>query len=138
MNFEDGRFNIFFGGMICYWPLSLWQGTGAVGSTYNYMAPVYIKLAEAFRAGDMDEARRWQTLSVNIIDIMVRHGGLPAGKAMMSLRGLDCGPVRPPLRNLSADELTRLRTELAQAGFPGSVPRLESQTADKIAKTVGR
>jgi N-acetylneuraminate lyase len=90
------------------------------------MAPVYHKVIEAFRAGDMAEARRWQMLSIQIISVMVRHGGLPANKVIMSLIGLDCGPVRPPLRNLTADEMASLRRDLERVGFPAQVPPLAS------------
>jgi N-acetylneuraminate lyase len=137
VNFEDGRFNIFFGRDEMLLAALALGATGAVGSTYNYMASVYLKLADAFRAGNMDEARRWQTLSVNIIDVMVRQGGLAAGKAMMGMMGLDCGPVRPPLRNLSADELVRFRNELELAGFPRKIPRLEPTATTPAPSTVG-
>jgi N-acetylneuraminate lyase len=137
-NFEDGRFKILFGRDEMLLAALAFGATAAVGSTYNYMAPIYLKLAQAFRAGDMNEARRWQTLSVNIVDAMSRHGGLPAGKAMMSILGLDCGPVRPPLRNLSAEQLTTFRRELEQAGFPASIPAFDGKTGALIAGTMGK
>jgi len=121
LHFDGGRFNILFGrDEILLAALAL-GATGAVGSTYNYMAPIYHRLIEAFQAGDLGVARRWQMLSIQIIAVMARHGGLPAGKAMMKLAGLDCGPVRPPLRNLSAEEFEALRRDLDHAGFPAQV-----------------
>jgi N-acetylneuraminate lyase len=92
--------------------------TGAVGSTYSFMAPVYQKLRAAFQRGDLADARRHQTAATEIIAVMIRHGGLPAGKAMMKMIGIDCGPVRSPLRNLSPEQLEDLRRELERAGFP--------------------
>ena len=124
LNFEDGRFNLLFGrDEILLAALAL-GATGAVGSTYNYIAPVYHQVMAAFAAGNMPEARRWQSLSIQIIAVMARHGGLPAGKAMMSLHGLDCGPVRPPLKNLSPEELKVFRSELEQVGFPAKIPAM--------------
>ena len=80
LNFEDGRFNILFGrDEILLAALAL-GATGAVGSTYNYMAPIYHKLREAFAGGDFAAARRWQMLSIQIIAVMARHGGLPADR----------------------------------------------------------
>jgi N-acetylneuraminate lyase len=118
LELEDGRFNILFGrDEILLAALAL-GCTGAVGSTYNYMAPLYHKIIELFSAGNLNAARQWQLLSMRIIAVMVRYGGLPAGKAMMNLIGLDCGPVRPPLRTLTPDETEALRRDLAQAGFP--------------------
>ena len=124
LNFGDGRFNLLFGrDEILLAALAL-GATGAVGSTYNYIAPVYHKVMAAFAAGDMPEARRWQSLSIQIIAVMARHGGLPAGKAMMGMIGLDCGPVRPPLKNLSPEELKIFRSDLEQVGFPAKIPAM--------------
>lgn len=121
LNLDEGRFNILFGrDEILLAALAL-GATGAVGSTYNYMAPVYHKVIAAFQAGDMAEARRWQKLSIDIIAVMIRHGGLPANKVIMGLIGLDCGPVRPPLRNLGTAEVESLRQDLERVGFPAQV-----------------
>ena len=124
LNFEDGRFNLLFGrDEILLAALAL-GATGAVGSTYNYIAPVYHQVMAAFAAGNMPEARRWQSLSIQIIAVMARHGGLPAGKAMMGMIGLDCGPMRPPMKNLSPEELKIFRSDLEQVGFPAKIPAM--------------
>jgi N-acetylneuraminate lyase len=120
LNFEDGRFDILFGrDEILLGALAL-GATGAVGSTYNYMSPIYLKILEAFKNGDLELARRQQMKAIDIIAVMIRHGGLPAGKAMMKLAGVDCGPVRSPLRRLSAAEENELFKDLAAVGFPVS------------------
>jgi hypothetical protein len=72
-------------------------------------------------------------LSIQIIAVMARHGGLPAGKAMMSLVGIDCGPVRPPLQNLTRSQFEVLRQELEQVGFPQRVGALEPWTGRRDA-----
>jgi N-acetylneuraminate lyase len=126
LNFEDGRFNILFGRDEILLAALAMGATGAVGSTYNYMAPIYHKVIEAFEAGDMSAARRWQMLAIQIISVMARHGGLPAGKAMMKVIGLDCGPVRPPLKSLTAAEFESLRQDLERVGFPAQVPAMAS------------
>ncbi len=124
LNFDDGRFNILFGrDEILLAALAL-GATGAVGSTYNYMAPIYHNVIAAFNAGDLNAARRWQTLSIQIIAVMARYGGLPAGKAMMKMLGADCGPVRPPLRNLTPEECEAFRQDLARVGFPARIPKM--------------
>ncbi len=122
LNFEDGRYNILFGrDEILLAALAL-GATGAVGSTYNYMAPIYHKMMEAFKAGDLEAAQRCQMLSIQIIAVMARHGGLPAGKAMMKILGLDCGPMRPPIRNLTVEQYAVFQHDLASVGFPARVP----------------
>ena len=77
-------------------------------------------MMEAFRAGELEKARRLQSQAIEIIAIMSRHGGLPAGKAMMKLIGLDCGSVRAPLENPSSEMLTSMARELETVGFPAN------------------
>ncbi|KAB2906971.1 MAG: dihydrodipicolinate synthetase, partial [Dechloromonas sp.] len=91
--------------------------TGAVGSTYNYAAPLYLEIMRASKAGERAKAEKNQAFARAFIDVMVKHGGLPAGKAIMQLIGLDCGPVRPPLRSLSRTEVAALRADLDSLGF---------------------
>jgi N-acetylneuraminate lyase len=117
LQFEQGRFDILFGrDEILLGALAL-GATGAVGSTYNYMAPIYQRLLVAFGHGHLETARHHQLRAIDIIAVMARHGGLPAGKAMMKLVGIDCGPVRSPLRTLSAKEEEVLFRDLEGIGF---------------------
>lgn len=93
--------------------------TGAVGSTYNFAAPIYRRMMEAFAAGDLARAREEQARAAAVVRVFSKYGGLPAQKAIMAMRGLDCGPVRPPLRSLPPDAYRALREELRALGlFP--------------------
>lgn len=135
LEFEEGRFNILFGrDEILLAALAL-GATGAVGSTYNYMAPVYLRVIEAFNAGDLETARRFQSLAIRIIAVMSRRGGLPAGKAMMRMIGLDCGPVRAPLANLPTETLEAFARELEQAGFPALATEAGTAPTKELAPT---
>jgi len=78
--------------------------TGAVGSTYNYMAGTYLAMMEAFDAGEMEVARARARESVRIVDLLSRWGGIRTGKALMELQGLDVGPVRLPIAPLEEGE----------------------------------
>jgi N-acetylneuraminate lyase len=91
--------------------------TGAVGSTYNYAAPLYHRIIRAHAAGDLATARREQAKAQAFIDVMNRFGGQPAGKAIMKLIGIDCGPVRLPMRALTPADEVALRTALEAVGF---------------------
>jgi N-acetylneuraminate lyase len=129
LNFEGGRYDILFGrDEILLAALAL-GATGAVGSTYNYMAPLYHRVIEAFNAGDHDAARGFQSQAIEIIAVMARAGGLPAGKAMMKMIGLDCGPVRSPLHRPSAETVESLAVKLKAVGFP-----LSASHADRPSK----
>ena len=90
---------------------------GAVGSTYNFIAPLYKSVIEAFNAGDLDRARELQLKSVHFIGALVKNGFAASSKFAMSMLGIDCGPVRAPIRNLSDAQKVELRTELESLGF---------------------
>lgn len=90
----------------------------AIGSTFNYLAPLYLKLISAFQKGDLNAAREYQLKSVQFVEILIRYGGgVIGGKPVMKMVGLDCGPMRAPARNLSADEVRQYEKELQDIGF---------------------
>ncbi|NLW86262.1 MAG: dihydrodipicolinate synthetase [Planctomycetes bacterium] len=112
-----GRYDVLFGRDEALLSALAVGARGAVGSTYNYSAPVYLRVMEAFDAGRMDDARRHQAKAVEFIDLLIEYGGLPAGKAIMKMSGVDCGPVRLPLRSLDDEQYRRLHDRLDAAGF---------------------
>jgi N-acetylneuraminate lyase len=115
---DEGKWDILHGfdeELLC--GLSL-GAKGAVGSTFNYLAPLYLKLMKAFREGNMEEARAYQFESVKFIEILIRYGGgVIGGKPIMKFVGLDCGPLRAPAHNYTQAELTGYRTELDEINF---------------------
>jgi len=90
---------------------------GAIGSTYNFAAPLYQRLLAAFDGGDLEEAQRCQARSVAMIREILGTGGQAGLKAAMNLLGFDCGPVRLPLRTLDAEQMSRLEQNLRKAGL---------------------
>jgi len=90
---------------------------GAVGSTYNYAAPVYRRLIDAFARGNLEEAREWQARAGELIRRIRDAGGLAAQKAVMQLIGQDCGPTRLPLPQLSKDQIERMGARLREIGY---------------------
>ena len=86
---------------------------GAVGSTYNFWAPLYYSIIESFEKGDIEEARKKQLLSVRLINIFNKYGGpTVAGKALMKLFDLDCGPCRLPLKNMDESKYKSFTKEV--------------------------
>ena len=96
---------------------------GAVGSTYNFAAPLYLQLISAHAAGDVGRARELQERSVLLVDTLARRGYPAAAKAVMQLLGVDCGPVRLPLQQLGNGEADEVRADLAEIGFFGWIER---------------
>jgi N-acetylneuraminate lyase len=93
-------------------------GYGAVGSTFNFAAPLYHSIINAFHQSDLKSAQALQLRSVKMIHMLYdRYRGQPGFKAIMGLLGKDCGPNRLPLRALSDAENKQLRVDLEQIGF---------------------
>ena len=90
---------------------------GAIGSTYNIMAPLHMQLIAAYKRNDLPTATAARAQVQIIAGIMNKYGGFPAGKSMMQMIGLDVGPTRLPVHTLSVDERSNLERELSQAGF---------------------
>ena len=91
--------------------------TGAIGSTYNYAAPLYRKIIKALENGEMAEAKKWQQKAVEMVSLLFRYGGGGAGKAFMKIIGVDCGSFRPPVSTPSDEQCEILKMELRNIGF---------------------
>ena len=90
----------------------------AVGSTYNYMNPIYLSMIEDFKAGNKEAAEKKQRKCNDMIASLFENGGpMIAGKAIMKLTGVDCGPCRLPLTNLSEKSISKLKKVLKAKGF---------------------
>ena len=91
--------------------------TSAVGSTYNYAAPLYLDMMRAHRRGDAERAQHQAQRAVQLVELLLEFGVLAAGKALMKLRGVDCGPVRLPVETLSDQRQQALFDRVQEAGL---------------------
>lgn len=116
--FDGGRFDMLFGRDEMLLAGLATGAKGAVGSTYNYAAPLYLEILDAFDRGDLEKARALQRRAAEIVRVLLRYGGGPApGKAIMKLAGLDCGPCRLPLVPVEGERLAALEADLRKIGF---------------------
>ncbi len=90
---------------------------GAVGSTYNFAAPIYLRLISAFGKDDWPTARLEQFRSVRLVQLLASYGYMGAAKAVMRMLGVDVGPARLPNVSLHAVQAATLRQELESLGF---------------------
>jgi len=88
-----------------------------VGSTYNFAAPLYQRIIEAHKSGDIAAAQKEQARAMELVHVLKSYDVLPAGKSVMKMIGLDCGPVRVPLRTLTDEQCDELHAELQRIGF---------------------
>lgn len=115
---EGGRFDVLFGRDEMLLAALAVGATGAVGSTYNFMAPVYLRMMEAFARHDLARARRWQARSHALVRIL-QHAvnGVACNKAILNLCGVEVGSCRVPLSRYASGDLARLRQSLEAIGF---------------------
>jgi N-acetylneuraminate lyase len=90
---------------------------GAVGSGFNFAAPIYLRLLDAFARGDLESARTEQFRGVQIIRLLASHGYMAAAKTTMSFLGVPVGPPRLPNPSLSPEASASLRSSLDSLGF---------------------
>lgn len=124
LHFQDGKYDLLWG-RDENWVAAMALGAkGAVGSTYNYAAPLYHRMTEAFQRGDLEQARRLQQQSIDMIGLLGKYGGISTGKAFMKVLGLDCGTFRLPVKNMPDDQFKRFKEDVENLGFRDYCSRL--------------
>jgi N-acetylneuraminate lyase len=117
IHFENGKFDMLWGrdeNMLS----ALILGTkGAVGSTFNYAAPLYYDIINAYETGDFEKARALQQQSIDMIRLLGKYGGIATGKAYMKLVDIDCGGFRLPVKNMSTEEFDSFKKDVELVGF---------------------
>ncbi|MBI3957265.1 MAG: dihydrodipicolinate synthase family protein [Chloroflexi bacterium] len=114
---EKGRFNLLFGSDEMLLSGLCAGAQGAVGTTYNFAAPIFQRVIDAYQRNDMTAAQMYQGQTVQMIRLIAGYGGVPAFKAVMKFLGFDCGSVRLPLQPLSAEKEAELKADLTRLGF---------------------
>lgn len=113
----DGAFDVPYG--VDEWLLAALAlgARGAVGSTYNFAAPLYQRMLRAFAASDLVTAREEQLRSVRLVRLLAGYGYMGAAKAVMTMLGVEVGPPRLPIPGLSTGQAAELRGRLESLGF---------------------
>lgn len=112
INFMDGKYEI-LGGRDENLLSALVLGTrAAVGSTYNYAAPLYNQLITAYNKGDLTTARKLQQMAIDMIRLLGKYGGIATGKAFMKYIGLEMGQFRSPVKNMNAGDYEKFADDV--------------------------
>ncbi|MEL6254057.1 MAG: dihydrodipicolinate synthase family protein [Bacteroidota bacterium] len=115
--FENGKYDMFWGTDEVLLSALVAGANGAVGSTYNYAAPLYNQIIKEFEEGNLEEARMLQDKAVKMVELLIEFGGTGATKAFMKIIGLDCGEYRMPVSNPGLHEIKELESKLKNIGF---------------------
>ena len=73
---------------------------GGIGTTYNFMPDLMVKIYNLAAEGKMNEAREVQSVANMAIAAVLRYGAVPACKHLISLYGVPYGDCREPFMPL--------------------------------------
>jgi N-acetylneuraminate lyase len=117
INFQNGKYDMLWGRDENMLSALAVGSKGAVGSTFNYAAPLYHELIEAFNSNDLSRAQQLQQKSIDMIRLLGKYGGIATGKAYMKLVGVDCGGFRLPVANMTAEQFENFKLDVSELGF---------------------
>jgi N-acetylneuraminate lyase len=117
LHFQKGKYDMLWGRDENMLPALSVGAKGAVGSTFNYAAPLYHDMINAFNNNDLQKAQALQQQSIDMITLLGKYGGIATGKAYMKLVGLDCGEFRLPVRNMSLEQLKLFKKDTEHINF---------------------
>ena len=86
---------------------------GIIGSTYNVLAPLFLRIYRQVCENDMDGARETQKIANRFIFTLIAHNLMPSLKATLTLGGVDGGRCRRPFTHFSRDDVESLKADYA-------------------------
>lgn len=117
LSYKNGKFDILFGYDEMLLPALAVGAKGAIGSTYTFAAPLYLKVMQLFEQGKLDEAADMQLHSVNMVRELVKYPPIPAQRAIMKMEGFELGKCRLPLVPLTGDDEAAFKSSLEKIDF---------------------
>jgi N-acetylneuraminate lyase len=117
LHFQNGKYDMLWGRDENMLSALAVGAKGAVGSTFNYAAPLYYDLIDAFNQNDLKKAQSFQQQSIEMIYLLVKYGGIAVGKAYMKLVGVDCGEFRLPVKNMNDEQFELFKKDTEQLNF---------------------
>lgn len=117
VNYKNGKFDILFGYDEMLLPALAVGAKGAIGSTYTFAAPLYLKVMKLYEEGLQEEAAAQQLHAVNMVRCLVKYPPIPAQRAIMKMEGFELGNCRLPLEPLTDKETADFKASLDEIGF---------------------
>ncbi len=100
-------------------PLLSIGATGMVSVAGHLVGERLLAMVTAYRSGEVEEARRLHNALLPVYTGIFRTQGVMTVKAALAHLGITGSAVRPPLVDLTSDELHRLVADLAEGGVEG-------------------
>jgi len=122
LNYDNGKYDILYGLDELLLPALAVGAKGAIGSTYSFAAPIYLKTIEYFNQGNMEAAQKNHFYMVKVIRFLAKYPPIPAQKAMLKMLGWDMGPSRLPLKMLDQNSYNKFYEQLSNLSFLEKAP----------------
>ena len=90
---------------------------GGIGTFYNLVPDLLVRIWTLSREGKWDEAIPVQTRLNSLIRLVLSYPMMPAIKEILNWRGLAAGPCIAPRQKLTPEQKIALRNDLTNAGF---------------------
>jgi len=117
LHFSKGEYGLYWGTDEVFMMVYAAGNRNYVGSTYNFMGEIYFRMLDAYHSGNFEKLTTLEGEATAIYRIMSDYNSLIAGKEIMRHIGIDCGPVRKPLKNLRPADSASLVERLQQTSF---------------------
>ncbi|MBR3504952.1 MAG: dihydrodipicolinate synthase family protein [Clostridia bacterium] len=88
----------------------------AIGSTYNVMPRLFVRLYGAVKAGRAEEAKPLQMKADDLIELMLKYDVISCCKLMLDKRGYDIGETNRPMKRLTAAQKEAFLAEVDALG----------------------
>lgn len=132
LNHNDGKSDMLFGFDELLLPALAVGAKGLVGSTYNFAAPLYYEVIDAFERKDIPLAQEKMLFLIQMIKVFLQFPAISAQKAIMKRLGLDLGPCIHPLVTLTSEQESSLYRQLDELGFFEVLERSKSGGAEVV------
>ncbi len=82
---------------------------GAIGSTYNIMPDIFVRLFRAFSEGRLGDARSMQAEANRVIAELLKYDFIAFEREILRLQGVSVGAPRKPIQQLSSEQRRDIR-----------------------------
>lgn len=90
---------------------------GCIGTTYNFLMPEVRAVYDAFRAGDIEGARKAQTVVSTIVDELIKYNVVLATKVILEAKGYDVNHPLYPMHDYTPEQKAEMLANLQKAGL---------------------
>lgn len=111
------RYKMFFGVDELFLPALAIGADCFIGSTYNFMQPLFQNVIHKYADGDKSGALAYYVKAISVIHTFLKYDGLSAQKAIMKMIGHDFGPPKSPVLSLTNSEYSQLQDDLNRINY---------------------